>query len=165
MIFEHLYGAFGRVNAVVMWFNKHELTILVGEELFDLLCALIAHHIYFYLVSFAFQKFELCFVCRKNSIVIKPGYWEAQDCVEFVVVYDEVTYIALKGHVGERPGEIVVHDSCALVCKRCKTKKKSYRAFVVFGNDQRAVLERSCLEHWFRDVIHPTVFVYNRGGV
>ena len=45
MIFERLYGAFGRVNAVVMWLKKHELAILVGKELFDLLCALIVHHI------------------------------------------------------------------------------------------------------------------------
>ena len=45
MIFERLYGAFGRVHVVVMWLNKHELTVLVGEELFDLLCALIVHHI------------------------------------------------------------------------------------------------------------------------
>ncbi len=45
MIFERLCGAFGRVDTVVMWLNKHELTILVGEELFDLLCALIVHHI------------------------------------------------------------------------------------------------------------------------
>ena len=108
MIFERLDGAFGRVNAVVVWFNKHVLAIFVGEEFLDLPCALIVNHIQFYLVSFAFQKFELCFVCCNNSVVIKTGYRETRDCVGFVVVDDEVTYISLEGHVGERTGEIVV---------------------------------------------------------
>jgi hypothetical protein len=45
MIFERLDGAFGRVNVVVVWLNEHELAIVVGEDFFDLLCALIVHHI------------------------------------------------------------------------------------------------------------------------
>ena len=45
MIFEHLDGAFGRVNAVVVWLNEHELAIFVGEGFFDLLCALVVHHV------------------------------------------------------------------------------------------------------------------------
>jgi len=45
MIFERLDGSFGRVNAVVMWFNEHELAIIVGEKFFDLFRALIVHHI------------------------------------------------------------------------------------------------------------------------
>ena len=80
------------------------------------------------------------------------------------MVYDEVTYIALEAHVEERLGEIVVHNSCALLCKRGETKKY-VQAFVVFDDDQRAMLEQSCLEHWFGDVVHSTVFVCNRGGV
>ena len=108
MIFERLDGAFGRINAVVVWLNEHELAIIVGEEFLDLPRALIVHHIQFYLVSFAFQKFELCFVCCKNSVVIKTGYRETQDCVGFVVVEDEVTYTSLEGHVGEQTGEIIV---------------------------------------------------------
>ena len=45
MIFERLDGAFSRVNAVVVWLNEHELTIIVGEKILDLLRALIVHHI------------------------------------------------------------------------------------------------------------------------
>jgi hypothetical protein len=45
MIFERLDGAFGRINAVVVWLNKHALALIVGEEFFDLLCALVVHHI------------------------------------------------------------------------------------------------------------------------
>ena len=45
MIFERLDGAFRRVNAVVVWFNKHELAIFVCEKFFDLFRALIVHHI------------------------------------------------------------------------------------------------------------------------
>ena len=72
MIFKGLYSAFGRVNAVVVWLNKHELAIVGGEEFFDLLCALIVHHVQFYLVSFASQKFELCFVHCKTVLPSKP---------------------------------------------------------------------------------------------
>ena len=82
MIFEGLDGAFGRVNAVVVWLNEH--------------------------VSFAFQKFELCFVRCEHSVLVETGDRETEDRVGFVVVYDEVAYIALEGHVGERPGEIIV---------------------------------------------------------
>ncbi len=98
----------------------------------------------------------------QNSVVIKPGYQETKDCVGFVVVYNELTYIALEGHLGEGPSEIVVQNSCALVRKRCETKNISYRAVVLFNDDRRAVIERSCLEQWFGDVGHPTVFVCNR---
>ena len=42
MIFERLDGAFGRVNAVVVWLNEHALA---SEDFFDLLCALIVHHV------------------------------------------------------------------------------------------------------------------------
>ena len=109
MIFECLDGVFGHVNnAVVVWLNKHELAIVFGEDFFDLLRALVVHHLYFYLVSFAFQKFELCFVHCKHSVVIKTRYWETKDCIGFVVVYNEVTYISLGGHVGEQSGEIIV---------------------------------------------------------
>ena len=45
MIFEHLDSAFGCVNAVVVWLNEHELAIVGGEDFFDLLCALIVHHV------------------------------------------------------------------------------------------------------------------------
>jgi hypothetical protein len=45
MIFERLDGAFGRVNAVVVWFDEHELAIFVGEEFLDLPRALIVHHV------------------------------------------------------------------------------------------------------------------------
>ena len=45
MIFERLDGTFSRVNSVVVWFYEHELAIFVGEEFFDLLGALIVHHI------------------------------------------------------------------------------------------------------------------------
>ena len=45
MIFEHLDGAFSRVNAVFVWLNEHELAIFVGEEFLDLPRALIVHHI------------------------------------------------------------------------------------------------------------------------
>ena len=82
MIFKGLDGAFGRVNVVVVRLNEH--------------------------VSFTFQKFELCFVRCKDSVVIETGYWETKDCIGFIVVYDEVTYLSLKGHVWERPGEIIV---------------------------------------------------------
>ena len=108
MIFEGLDSAFNRVNAVVVRLNEHELAIVGGEEFFDLLCALIVHHVQFYLVSFAFQKFELCFVCCKDSVVIETRYWETEDCIGFVVVNDEVTYISLEGHVRNRPGEVIV---------------------------------------------------------
>ncbi len=100
-----------------------------------MLGALIVHHVQLYLETFAFQKFELCFIHRKNSVVIKTGYWETKDRVGFVVVYDEVAYISLQGHVWEQPGEIVVSDSFALVCKCCKTKNKSYRDVIVFDDD------------------------------
>ena len=82
MIFEGLDGAFGRVNAVVVWLNEH--------------------------VSFAFQKFELCFVRCKDSVVIETRYWGTKDGIGFVVINDEVTYISLEGHVWERPGKIIV---------------------------------------------------------
>jgi len=100
----------------------------------------------FYLVSFAFQKFELCFVRCKHSVVIETRYWETKDCIGFVVVYNEVTYISPRGHVGERPGEIIVYHSCVLVCKRRKTKNIFYRAVVVLDDDRRTVIERSCME-------------------
>jgi hypothetical protein len=45
VIFVRLDGAFCRVNAVVVWLNEHELAIFVGEKIFDLLCALIVHHV------------------------------------------------------------------------------------------------------------------------
>jgi len=45
MIFECLDGTFSRVNAVVVWFYEHELAIIVSEDFFDLLGALIVHHI------------------------------------------------------------------------------------------------------------------------
>ena len=45
MIFECLDGAFGRVNMVVVWLNEHELAIVVGEDFFDLLRALVVHHL------------------------------------------------------------------------------------------------------------------------
>ncbi len=45
MMFERLDGAFGRVNAVVVWFNEHELAIFVGVEFLDLPHALIVHHV------------------------------------------------------------------------------------------------------------------------
>jgi hypothetical protein len=41
MIFECLDDTLGRVNAVVVWLNEHELAIFVGEEFLDLLRALI----------------------------------------------------------------------------------------------------------------------------
>jgi hypothetical protein len=45
MIFERLDGAFGSVNAVVVWFDEHELAIFVGEEFLDLPRAMIVHHV------------------------------------------------------------------------------------------------------------------------
>ena len=45
MIFERFDGAFGRVDAVVVWLNEHELAIFLGEEFLDLPRALIVHHI------------------------------------------------------------------------------------------------------------------------
>ena len=45
MIFERLDGTFCRVNAVVVWFNEHELAIFVGEKFLDLLRALIVYNI------------------------------------------------------------------------------------------------------------------------
>jgi hypothetical protein len=45
VIFERLDGAFCRVNAVVVWLNEHEVAIFVGEIFFDLLHALIVHHV------------------------------------------------------------------------------------------------------------------------
>ena len=62
------------------------------------------------------------------------------------MVYDELTDIAFEGHVWERPGEIVVQNSCALVCKCCKTKNIPDRAVVVLDEDCRAMVERSGLD-------------------
>ena len=45
MIFERLDGAFGRVNAVVVWLHEHEFAIVVGEKFLDLPRALIVRHI------------------------------------------------------------------------------------------------------------------------
>ncbi len=45
MFFERLDGSFGRVNAVVVWLNEHELTLVVGEKFIYLLRALIVHHV------------------------------------------------------------------------------------------------------------------------
>ena len=45
MIFERLDGTFCRINAVVVWFNEHELAIFVGEKFLDLLRALIVHNV------------------------------------------------------------------------------------------------------------------------
>ena len=86
---------------MVVRLNEHEFTIFVGEEFFNLLGALIVHHVQLYLETFAFQKFELCYIHRKNSVVIETGYLETKDCVGFVVVYDEVAHISLQGHVWE----------------------------------------------------------------
>jgi hypothetical protein len=108
VILERLNGVFGRINLMVVRLNEHEFTIFVGEEFFNLLGALIVHHVQLYLETFAFQKIELCFIRRKNSVVVETGYWETKDCIGFVVVYDEVAYISLQGHVWEQPDEIVV---------------------------------------------------------
>jgi hypothetical protein len=45
VIFERLDGTFCRINAVVVWFNEHELAIFVGEKFLDLLRALIVHNV------------------------------------------------------------------------------------------------------------------------
>ena len=45
MIFERLDGAFGRVNAVFVWLDEHELAIFVRENFFDLLRALFVHNV------------------------------------------------------------------------------------------------------------------------
>jgi hypothetical protein len=45
MIFERLDGTFCCVNAVVVWFNEHELAIFVSEKFLDLLRALIVHNV------------------------------------------------------------------------------------------------------------------------
>ena len=93
---------------MIVRLKEHEFTIIFGEEFLDLLGALIVRFVQLYLVPLAFQKIELCFIRRKNSVVVETGYWESKDCVGFIVVYDYEAYISLKGHVWERPGEIVV---------------------------------------------------------
>jgi hypothetical protein len=45
VIFERLNGAFGHVNSMVVRLNEHKFTIFVGEEFFNLLGALIVHHV------------------------------------------------------------------------------------------------------------------------
>ena len=94
-----------------------------------------------FILTFAFQKSELCFIRRKNSVVIETGYWETKDHVGFIVIYDEVAYISLQGHVWERPGEIIVWNSCSLVRKCTKTENVSDRAVVVL-DDIRTMFER-----------------------
>jgi hypothetical protein len=106
VILERLNGAFGRVNLMVVRLNEHEFTIFAGEEFLNLLGPLIVHHVQLYLDTFAFQKFELCYIHRKNSVVIETGYSETKDRVGFVVVYDEVAHISLQGHVWERPDPV-----------------------------------------------------------
>jgi len=51
-----------------------------------------------------------------------------------------------------------------LVCKHSITKNISYRAVVVFDDDRRAVIDRSCVGRWLGDIIYQNVFVRNRGG-
>ena len=45
VVFEHLNGAFGRVNSMIVRLNEHEFTIFVGGDFFNLLGALIVHHV------------------------------------------------------------------------------------------------------------------------
>ena len=45
VILECLNGVFGRVNSMVVWLNEHEFTTFVGDNFFNLLGALIVHHV------------------------------------------------------------------------------------------------------------------------
>ncbi len=59
-------------------------------------------------MALAFQKFKLGFISCKDSVVIETGYQESKDCIGFVVVYNEETYISFEGHEWKQPGEIIV---------------------------------------------------------
>ncbi len=45
VILERLDSAFGRVHTVVMRLNQQEVTIVCGEDFFDLFGTLIVHHV------------------------------------------------------------------------------------------------------------------------
>ncbi len=46
MILECLYRTFGRIDAVVEWFDEQEFALLRGEEAFYLLAGLVVHDVY-----------------------------------------------------------------------------------------------------------------------
>jgi hypothetical protein len=49
-ILEGLYGPLGCIQSVIMRFNKLELALLFRQECFDVLCGLIVHDVYLWLV-------------------------------------------------------------------------------------------------------------------
>ncbi len=45
MCFECLYSLFGGVNAVVIWLVEHEVTVILGERIFNYPAGLVVLHI------------------------------------------------------------------------------------------------------------------------
>ncbi len=69
-----------------------------------------------------FQQVVLLVLDRKDDIVTEPSNWQGQNCICFIIVYDEETHVALKGHEGKGTGEIIVQYSRLFVCKGGKAE-------------------------------------------
>ena len=84
-----------------------------GEELLDVLCCLIIHHIYFWLVPFSFYQFEMSFVYLKNTLVIQVGNWNSKDsiCFSFIVIHHKETHTSIQWHEWEVARQVVIHDT------------------------------------------------------
>jgi len=78
MVLEGLYCTFGRVDPVIVGFNEQEITLLCGEEAFNLPACLIVHHVQFCCETFALEELKLLFVGLVYRGVFPVLYWEAK---------------------------------------------------------------------------------------
>ncbi len=64
VILEGLNCVFGSIDAMVVWLDKKEVTLLLHGETLDLPAGLFVHDIQLYYVTFSFQKLNFLYASR-----------------------------------------------------------------------------------------------------
>ena len=97
MVFICLDGALGCVDAMVCWFYELPFAILLLEEGFDGLGALVIGDVKGRFVPFIFQLVEYRFECLDDGLIFQIVDWFRKYVVGIVVIRDEEVLHAIEG--------------------------------------------------------------------
>ncbi len=83
---------------MVMGLYELQFALLFCEERFDVLGGLVVHDVHLGFESLRGEVIKLHFICVENAFIFQVCYRRAQDCVGFIMVYDEKTYASIEGY-------------------------------------------------------------------
>ena len=116
MELEHLDGTFSRIDAVVCRLEKLPFAVLLLEEGFDWICALVVGHVECGLVSFIFEFVEDGLEGGDDHLVFEIVDGPREDVVRIIFVRHEEVLRAVQRPYRQCTGLVGVHCVRLFVC-------------------------------------------------